>query len=133
MEAFWSPDSGGCSASLYSAVQKAKAEGGSGKVATGKMELLKQSREKAEGQGSFEEGFQVLVCAFQTASLLMLPPWTRLGKLSPGASQLGSEKQTRSIHPCFIPACSVWRATRKLAVPWSQSVFLFSYSLNQTP
>lgn len=54
--------------------------GGLREGGNGKMELLKQSREKAEGQGDLKEGFQTLEWAVHTACLLMPLPWTMLGK-----------------------------------------------------
>lgn len=117
VKAFWSPDFGGCFASWYaghpSAVHKAETEGVSGKVGTGRMELLKQSRGKAEGQGDFEEGFQALAWTVHTACLLMPPPWTMLGKSLPDPSHLCLQRQSGSINPCFISSHSVWIVTMK--------------------
>lgn len=68
--------------------KKVKTNGVSGKVGKGRMEMQKQSKEKAEGQRDFDEGFQALVWASHTACLLMSPSWTMLGKSLPDPSHL---------------------------------------------
>lgn len=117
VEAFWSPAFGGSFTSRYarcpSAVQKPQTEQFSGKVAMGRMELLRQNGGKAREQRIFGEGFQALAWAVHTACLIMLPLWTMLGKSLPDPSHICLQRQSASINPCFISSHSVWTVAVK--------------------